>query len=392
MTDIAVICEYNLFHNGHIRQLEKIRSAYPGCRVLSLMSGSFVQRGEPAILPKYLRAEAAVRSGADLVLELPFPYSCSGARYFAEGAVRLLDSLRAADILCFGSESGDLAALSVTAGRLASDEYEDALTSELHGTRSYASRGPEGASYAAVREEVYRELYGEGYPERPNDILGAEYLTALGRCGSPMKPFTVRREGTESATAARALFASGDLDRLAGLVPHGALGVYRAAPGPASFANAERLLLGWFRLRSPEELSCCAELTGGLEYRICAAAAKSGSAAEFFGALATKRYTDARLRRAVLACLLGIKKADIRRPPAYTVLLAANGLGRELLADIKRRSDFPVITKPADYIRWGGEVTERFALSLRAESIYALMTGKVGSASRCVTERPYITK
>ena len=172
MENIGIVCEYNPFHNGHARQL---RFAREQGNVICVMSGNYVQRGEPALVDKLCRAEAAVRSGADLVLELPATYSLRSAEGFAEGGVEILSSLGCVDRLCFGSESGESAPLMELAMLLDSSAFSVALRQKLE----------IGISFPKARQMAVEELGGRGeLLERPNDILGVEYCKALQRRNS----------------------------------------------------------------------------------------------------------------------------------------------------------------------------------------------------------------
>lgn len=211
MTVTAVIAEYNPFHNGHAYHLAEARRRTAADFLIVVMSGDFVQRGEPAIADKYSRAEAAVRAGADLVLELPSCYACASAEYFAGGAVSLLNDLGCVDYLCFGSECGDLTLLSAAADVLAEEpeEYRATLKSALKS----------GASYPAARQAALAQTLASGTSalsfdaaafssndsaasleiaavlSQPNDILGVEYLKALKKTDSRIRPAVIRRTG-----------------------------------------------------------------------------------------------------------------------------------------------------------------------------------------------------
>lgn len=192
MTVTAVIAEYNPFHNGHAYHLREARRRTDADFLIVLMSGDFVQRGEPAILDKYTRAEAALQMGADLVLELPACYSCASAEYFAGGAVSLLNALNCVDYLCFGSESGDSALLSAAADVLLTEPeaYRAALKEALRAGASYP-RALQTALAQALPDRDALSLLSF-----PNDILGIEYLKALQRTGSAIRPVIVRRAGS----------------------------------------------------------------------------------------------------------------------------------------------------------------------------------------------------
>lgn len=189
MRSIGIICEYNPFHNGHLRQLRLAREqAGEDCALICLMSGNYVQRGEPALFPKSLRAEAALRCGADLVLELPLTAALSSAEGFAAGGVRILSAL-GCDLLCFGTETEELAALRRSAEANLDPAFDALLRRELES----------GSSYAAARQRALTALgAGEGVSS-PNDILAVEYLKALLRQNSPMQPLPIRRPGSYHA-------------------------------------------------------------------------------------------------------------------------------------------------------------------------------------------------
>ena len=182
----GVVAEYNPFHNGHAYQLMELRQA-GATHIAVVMSGNFVQRGEPALLDKWTRAEAALLCGADLILELPLPYGAATAERFAFGAVSLLEGLGCVDLLGFGCESGDLPALQRAARAVEDPEVYEAVRERM----------AEGISFAAAREEAVRERWGEAGDalRRPNDILAVEYLRQLGRLGSPIRPVAVGQIG-----------------------------------------------------------------------------------------------------------------------------------------------------------------------------------------------------
>ena len=196
MKTVGIITEYNPFHNGHKRQIEAVRAHFgEDVAVISLMSGNYVQRGDFALLPKEYRAMMAIQGGADLVLELPYPYSGACAEIFARAGVSILSEI-GVDYLVFGSESGDVSALYETVKNLADPRFEKELAER-------AQKAPNRA-YASLRDEVYEELFSCLPPRKPNDILGVAYLSAIESLKSEMKVFVVKREGFETATASRA--------------------------------------------------------------------------------------------------------------------------------------------------------------------------------------------
>lgn len=343
----ALICEFNPLHTGHEYILSEMRRER---NVICIMSGNFVQRGGVAIADKFTRAKTAVLSGADLVVELPFPCAMGSAEYFAAGAVSVLDRLSCIDELWFGCECGDADALTEVASNMLGEKYLSALS---------GAGSDEG--HAAASQRIYNDLFGDCmHLESPNNLLAIEYIKALIRLGSDIKPVAVKREGDfhsetlgdekfPSATAVRrAIFDGGDIP--SEFMPAPAAGVLGQAQSDGLFPAREdgRALLCALRLGDSEKFSLCGGASGGLANRIAATAHESGDIEEFFSLLATKKYTDARLRRTVYNCLFGITDADLRREPDYTQVLALNSAGRELLSQIRKTSRIPVVTKPAD--------------------------------------------
>ena len=189
MKAVGIVAEYNPFHGGHQYQIRKIReSCGADTPVVAVMSGDFVQRGEAASYDKFTRAEAAVRGGVSLVIELPLPWSLSSAEGFARGGVGLLGATGVVGTLSFGSESGNLSAIEKTAAVLDTPEYNEALKAMLAG----------GTPFAAARAGAARALLGNtaAVLNTPNDLLAVEYLRASAKLGHTFKYIPVRREGS----------------------------------------------------------------------------------------------------------------------------------------------------------------------------------------------------
>ena len=377
----GIITEYNPLHMGHLLQLEQTRQLLgPDTAVICAMSGNFVQRGDFALVRKHARAEAAVRSGADLVLELPLPWAVSSAEGFAGGAVRTLMATGLVTHLSFGSECGDAAVLRETASALLSPEYQAGLRRLLG----------EGMSYAACRQAVVERLLG---PEkaaclaRPNDNLGVEYCKALLRHGSPIRPVAIRREGpghdsqdltgaTASASAVRRLLRDGRreeaLARMAPAMRQSYWAEEAAGRAPVRSDACERAILA--RLRSMTRAEFQALDTGkeGLGNRLYDTARQSATLEELLSAAKTKRYAHARLRRMVLWAWLGLTAEDVPAAPPYLRVLAANAVGRELLGRMRTCAEVPVLTRPTDVRLLSEEARRLFALEVRATDLYTL--------------------
>lgn len=369
----AIICEYNPFHAGHAYMVGEVRRALGAeVTVAAVMGGIFSQRGEPYIAPPHVRAAAAVAGGCDLVLELPYPYSAARAADFARAGVEIAAAI-GADVLAFGSEVGDLAALDVRRARLDS--------AELRARAAALAAADRALGLTRATALAYAERYGEEDLAAPNDILAVEYLRALARIGRRIEPLVIPRVGAyhggaggfPSASALRRGFAAHGIAAFTGGMPDGALAAYRAAADAGLCpADAERLapavLLRLAALAAdrtaPERL---AGDRAALE-RLLAAAPAAHTLAELFGAAASKRTTDASLRRAALYALLGTTADEIAAPVAYTRLLAANARGCAALGGA--RGGF-VLTKPADAAKLRDSGAQ-FAKTATAERAFAL--------------------
>ncbi len=367
MATAGIICEFNPFHAGHAYLLRQAREAVgaDGC-IICAMSGRFVQRGTTAMADPYLRAACALSGGADLVVELPFPWSAGSAEPFAAAGVHILTSL-GASTLVFGSESGNADLLTRAA---------EVVTAPCFRER-YAALCRDGAGTAAAFAALLREGLGEGIPAgfpSSNDLLGIAYLAACrARDAAPAARIVLREgagyredaltaEGYPSATALRRLIHDAAGDSFApeaipaGSMPKEALSLlWQAIARKDAPIDGDRLLPvyhAYYRLQAFEQVEQFAECGGGLAGQILRCAADAATAEDFFEALRSRRYTDARLRRALLYGAVGVTAQDLRAMPDYTLLLGANERGRAYLKMWQKahRGDtaFRVVTKPAD--------------------------------------------
>jgi len=365
LKSVGIVCEYNPFHNGHAYQIEILRQS--GFElVVCAMSGNFTQRGELAIADKYTRAESAVRCGADIVVELPFPFSSFSAEGFSRAGVHILSSL-GVDTLSFGSESADLSLLRKAADAACSDEFISA----------YSKADNSVGAAKAYFDTLARFVEGDLSP-LSNDILGISYLSAIKDLGAKMDVFPIKREGagyskrtlsdTEnpSATALRAAVKnneSGFFSISSNSMPKEALAVLQRAQkdgkAPVFSDGIGKEIISFFSLLTPAEIISRAILrSGGGDFvaedgcgiveRLCNAAKNTRGLNEFLKKAYNSRYTDARINRVALFALLGVSNRFTKAVPEYTTLLAASERGRNYLAEIRKSSTFPIITKPAD--------------------------------------------
>ncbi len=368
---VGIVCECNPFHAGHEYLIRSARESGADV-IVCVMSGLFVQRGEAAVADPYLRAEAVIRGGADLVIELPFPYAASGAETFAAAGVDILDRV-GVDELWFGSECGDLAVL-----REAARICEMPVFTERYVASVGESRGTAQAFF-----EILSELAGKELSLSSNDILAISYLRALNARTSHILPVTVKREGSAyresglsdegypSASALRALWRREGTVAVLPHLPSVCRKTYAALEAPADLAYAERLILGYFRLADPDALELVAELSGGLGNRLSQASVRARTLSELLTLAATKKYPIARLQRGILFALTSIGAEELHAPAAYTRLLAANSRGRAYLAERRRSMRITVVTRRTELPECE-EARRQEAWEARAWSLWTL--------------------
>lgn len=352
----AIICELNPIHPGHAYVLSLAKTDHDVC--VAVMSGNFTQRGIPAVYEKYVRAEAAVRCGADLVVELPYPWCSSGAEDFACGGVTVASGCRAQS-LTFGSESGNIRLLRKLAEIKSSDEYAEAMRR--------AERETRGRGSAVLFDEILR-TYGIDEPIGANDKLGGEYIRFGSDNGiADFRPVK-RMKDAPSASAVREILYKDGPEACGNWMPREAYPVFEThdiCPDTRLY----ELFFTHCRLYVRED-----EENDLLRYA-AKMARNSVTAAEFMEKLPTKKYTLARMRREILYAILRVTPEDYRTPPAFTLLLAANETGRAYLAEEGKNFTIPVITKPADFSALGETAKVQYELHRKADELYAYLMG-----------------
>ena len=381
MSTFGIVCEFNPLHNGHKRLIDKARDLGAEC-IVCVMSGNAVQRGELAIADKYVRAEAAILCGADLVLELPYPWCAASAEYFSAAGIEILSHF--CDSVIFGSESGDIDLLTNAAKVAATLKFK----------QEFLQRSVEGEGAAKAYFSLL-ERYASSQKLSSNDLLGIEYIRTAIEKNFNIDFYTIKREGAgyndmelslgqnPSATAIRQAWNKG-MDA-SEYIPPEARDVFLNA----DFSGCEeffRAVLMYFRLADSKHFDGIAEIDGGIENRIISCANKASSKEEFFDMLKTKRYTDAKLRRAMLFCMTGVRRELLKQSPAYVNLLGANSIGRELLSKTRKSAKITIVTKPAD----APQVSEQFKVGERLESIFALSFEKGKSTQDWSQKRAFI--
>jgi len=379
MKNVGIICEYNPLHGGHKYMIDTLRKIGAD-RIICLMSGNSVQRGDFAIIPKKYRALSAIEAGADAVFELPFPYSCAGAEFFAAAGVDILNRL-GVDTVAFGSETANI--------------------EKLRNAAKKAALFVPSADKSIGTAEDYFSALGKDY--YPNDILGIEYLKASMELAPELEFVTIKREGAgfhgeaengayPSATELRHAITEGELDKYSDiqLPPESRRAIVKAEKEgeTAYLKNIESAILSFWRLCDVDAVSECAECGGGVAQRIMSAARASGTLQHMISVMATKRYTDSRLRRALMFGMTGVKKFDLRERAAYVNLLAANEKGFGFVSEVK---DITVVSKPSkipDSVR----AIRQFTLGQRLESLYTLAMTSPRESGIFLRQSPEIVK
>ncbi len=359
MKNIGIICEYNPFHRGHALQFDIIKKEFgDDCRIIALMSGNVVQRGETAVFCKYQRARAAVTSGADLVLELPYPYSGSCAEIFARGGVLAFSALGNIDCIAFGSENGELSELELIAKRL-SEPMLDKKIAEI------TLKNP-ALSYPKARSEAYFSLYGQTLTDKPNDTLGIEYIKAARETGIPL--FTYKRQPGYSATASREVCLSGG-DRLP-FIPEKANMMFDEE-GASLEKYFGRAMLAFCMNADPEYLKTVFDMPFALAMSIVKYAPLCVSYGELITRLAGTNYTRARVKRAILYAYLGVTEGLPSTPP-YLGMLSAGENGVKYLSEIRKTTRMTVISKHSHVKKLSPESRAIYDINIKADRLFCM--------------------
>lgn len=391
----GVIAEYNPFHLGHQYHLQKAKEMTGAEAVICVISGNFVQRGEPAIVDKWVRTEMALQGGADLVLELPAIFAVSSAPNFSFGAVNILNSTGIVDYLCFGSEKGETSPLYTIAEILENEppEMSKLIKQSLSSGNSYPRARAE-AFNIFFKQSGYSILDYSEYLRQPNNLLGINYIRSLIKLKSPIQPIAIQRIGSNyhetsfqngfaSATGIRKEifthkhFSNSYFEKA---IPPSTLNLlsrqFEEGKGPVKLENFASLILGLLRRTPKERLALLPDVTEGFEVRLKNAANNCVNLEQLLTELKTKRYTWVRIQRMLIHLLLGIEKYHYQlNYQPYLRILGLNRRGKVLLNRIKSESQVPLITSVANQIKaWEKQKNDVFlqnSLTLLQKDILA---------------------
>ncbi len=381
MVTAGIICEFDPFHNGHLYLLETARKELKADRIVCVMSGSFTQRGKPAGWDKFARARAAAACGADLVLELPFAYAVNFADLFARGGVRVLDRLGCVDYLVFGSECGDTERLKNAAEQALKEGGRQSIKEQLSSGEAYAKAVTTASSDPALFEE-------------PNDTLAVCYIKELIRQNSCIKPYAVKRlnamhgavealDGFASGSYIRDLAAkTGSLEAVKDLIPEKAYkelsvcSVWTAEDEERLFAIVRSAVLR----SSAEDIACVPEVSEGLENRIKACVCSAADMDSFIKGIKSKRYTYARVARALMQFVCGFTKADLelfeKEEACYAKVLAFNSNGASVLKDAAAKSSIDIISNVNKASVSSAAAQKMLELDIKAADMYSIIKGR----------------
>lgn len=366
MKNAVLIAEFNPLHNGHARLIEQIRKELQPNALIVIMSGDFVQRGEPAVFDKYLRANMALAAGADLVLSLPAIYTVAPAEIYARGAVMAAAAAGIGDCLVFGSESGDLSLLKEAVTVSETEPFRKKLTAALTNGDSYPK-----AFSSAMQETPGSRPEVASLVDAPNNVLGIEYIRSINSLSAPLAPFTIKRfpadEHISSATELRNCLRNGrDIDAflpshvsaiLSGSAPDSGSHAPCAKPLPPAcpvFADTlSGMMKGSLLRASREELYGLCDIHPDLANRIYEKRLQFERFDDFADLIKVKAFTHARIRRCLIQLLIGMTRKERDAMLAErTMILRVLGFreaSRSLLGTLHDAAASPVIIRGADH-------------------------------------------
>ena len=369
----GIIAEFNPLHTGHELLLKKAKEQGTAVAVIS---GNFVQRGDLAIAEKRIRARAALLSGADLVLEMPVPYSMSTAQNFALGGVSALKGV-GCDTLLFGSESGDIAELTAACDILKTKEYSERLSTYLD----------TGITFALAREKAACDLgLKEGSLSGANNNLAIEYMTAAGNIGADFRFQTLKRQGAShdsseasggyaSASLLRERILSGDRDFCKDYIPEKVFPLF-TPENTADIRRIENAVLAVLRTRTLNELKNLPDISEGLENKLFSEIKVAISLEDLYNRIKVKRYTLARIRRLVLSAFIGLDDTFFMKYPPYVRVLGFNEQGMALLKERASGSDIPIVTRVSEIKNLTPTALKLFEAESRATDLFSLALPK----------------
>ncbi len=388
MSIIGIVCEFNPFHKGHKHLIDSVKQQ--GDVVVCVMSGNYVQRGEPAIFSKDVRVEMALKNGADIVLELPFVYATASAEIFARNAVKILDSF-GCDKIAFGAETANVDDLTNVVDILLDNNFDNKINKYLN----------DGLSYPAARQKAFNEYDYNFDISTPNNILAIEYVKSIKRINSKMTPIAIKRIGAgyndniavdefASATHIRSLVNSNeDFNKF---VPENLCETFKQIIENGRFVSLEKfnvVALTLLRDKVGSDITNIANMSEGLENRIESAVKTSTNINDLYDNVKTKRYTHSRVRRAVLSIIFGVTNNDLNISVPYCRMMGFNTMVSDRIGKLVDGCKLPFIVNYSDFSKYNNpEIKRIFELENKSTDIYNLMLNTSDICSKEMTYSP----
>lgn len=386
MSVIGIVCEFNPFHNGHKYLIDSVKTEND--IIVAVMSGNFVQRGEPAIFSKETRVKAALLSDVDIVLELPFVYASASAEYFAFNAVKILSDF-GCDKIAFGTENADIESLNKAVDILLKEDFNNEV-------KNYYS---DGVSFPVARQMAFNKFNINCDISTPNNILAVEYIKAIRKLNAKIEPITVNRKGAgyndtdavdefASATHIRQLIYNNEA--FENYVPICLLDLYNAEIENGRYVSIEKFDLAAFsilRSKLGDDLTDVANMSEGLDNRIKSAVKNNTQLSKLYDEIKTKRYTHTRIKRAVLSTILDVESSDLEISPPYCRVLGFNTKISSKMGELAKNSKLPFVAVYSDIVNLLSENAEKiFELENKSTDFYNLI---LHNSESCSTEMKF---
>lgn len=400
---LGIISEYNPFHNGHLMHLNQSKELTGSEFTIAVMSGNFTQRGDTSIVDKWIKTEMALKNGIDLVIELPTVYALSSAENFADGAIKIFNSLGVVDYLSFGSEIGEISPLNDVASILYKEpkEFSSLINAQLKS----------GLSYPRAREIALAQFFGNSkrYTEvltNPNNILGVEYLKSLKKHRSQIRPLTIKRDyspynsksvrkGIASATAIREMLLH--KKNVHYVVPYETYEILEQSLNDGnvvpSIVRFEKQIIYNLRKMSLSEIADLPDVTEGLENRIKQAVNTYNDLDSIVQYVKTKRYTQTRIQRIMLYALIGITNKDMnqsKRLTPYIRVLGFNKHGKKIISAIAAAN--PKLNIIVSVKKFMEQCNDRALINMMQKDIFASNIYTLGCKSLTAANLDYTRK
>lgn len=386
MSVIGIVCEFNPFHNGHKYLIDTVKTEND--IIVAVMSGNFVQRGEPAIFSKETRVKAALLSGIDIVLELPFVYASASAEYFAFNAVKILSDF-GCNKIAFGTENANIESLNKAVDVLLEENFNNEV-------KKYYDNG---VSFPVARQMAFDKLNINCDISTPNNILAIEYIKAIRKLDVKIEPITVNRNGAgyndtnaigefASATHIRQLIYNNE--SFEKYIPNYLFDLYNEDIKNGRYVSIEKLDLAAFsvlRSKLNDDLTNIANMGEGLDNRIKSAVKNNTQLSKLYDEIKTKRYTHTRIKRTVLSTIIDVKSKDLKIAPPYCRILGFNTKISNKMGELAKNSKIPFVAVYSDIVNLNSENANRvFELENKSTDFYNLI---LHNSEACSTEMKF---